>query len=336
MTDTNPMTRRGALMAAAAATTWALTASGPATAQDLTEVTYLLPAPQFLVAFAPMNLADARGYFAEEGVEVEFITVRGGAEVATQVGAGNALVGGGIGDTSIIVRPNGVPVRSVAVLGGGALTTVVGRADRGVETLADLADTTISVQSFQDTTFYSLLGAMGTAGLDQGDADIQAHGPAGVWQLFVEGEVDAMSAVPDWIVLAESQGVDLVRLSSTDIFPSMAQAVIASDAGIAENPEAVGAVVRAILRAVDDIMADPSQAAVDLIEYLELNEFPVQPDSVLPIIEAYAATVYPGQEVLGLADAGRYQTVQSFYLDAGIIRRETPIEDLFTNQFVPQ
>jgi len=310
----------------------AATALSPqAIAQDLTPVTYLLPAPQFLVAFAPMNLAEARGYYAEEGVAVEFITVRGGAEVATQVGAGNALVGGGIGDTSIIVRPNGVPIRSAAVLGGGALTTVVGRADHGIETLEDLEGATISVQAFQDTTFYSLLGSMGTVGLGQNDADIQAHGPAGVWQLFVSGEMDAMSAVPDWIVLAEMQGVDVVRLSGPDIFPSMAQAIITSDSGFAENPEAVCGVVHAVTRAIEDILADPEAAAEDLIAFLQENEFPVEPDSVLPIIQAYAENVYAGQETLGVADADRYAAVQDFYLEAGIIREATPIEDLFTN-----
>lgn len=336
MNPIHSISRRGFATAAVALAAGAVAATGGARAQDLTEVTYLLPAPQFLVAFAPMNLADARGYFEEEGLAVEFITVRGGAEVATQVGAGNAPVGGGIGDTSIIVRPNGVPVKSVAVLGGGALTAVVARGDRDIDELADLEGATISVQSFQDTTFYSLLGAMGTAGLTQGDADIQAHGPAGVWQLFVSGEVDAMSAVPDWIVLAESQGVDVVRLSSTDLFPSMAQAIIANDAAIEESPEVVGGVVRAILRGVEDIMADPEAAAEDLIAYLQANEFPVEPASVLPILEAYAETVYSGQEVLGMSDAARYEAVQSFYAEAGIIRRETPVEDLFTNQFVLQ
>lgn len=312
----------------------AVAASAPAIAQDLTPVTYLLPAPQFLVAFAPMNLAESRGYFEDEGVDIEFITVRGGAEVATQVGAGNALVGGGIGDTSIIVRPNGVPVKSVAVLGGGALTTVVARGDRDISSLVDLEGRTISVQSFQDTTFYSLLGNMGTEGLSQSDADIQAHGPAGVWQLFVAGEVDAMSAVPDWIYLADAQGVDVVTLSSTDIFPSMAQAIIASDDGIANQPDAVCGVVRAISRAVEDIMNDPESAATDFIAFMEENEFPVQPDSVLPIMQSYAATVYSGQDTLGMADADRIGTVQDFYLDAGIIREATPVEDLYTNECI--
>jgi NitT/TauT family transport system substrate-binding protein len=308
----------------------ALTAA-PAAAQDLTEVTYLLPAPQFLVAFAPMNLAEARGYYAEEGVDVEFITVRGGAEVATQVGAGNALVGGGIGDTSIIVRSNGGPVRSVAVLGGGALTTVVARADSGITDIAGLAGESVSVQSFQDTTFYSLLGALGTAGLSRDDLDIQAHGPQGVWQLFVSGDVVAMSSVPDWIYLAESQGVDTVALSSVEAFPSMAQAIIASDSAIEESPEAVCGVAHAIIRAIEDIQADPEAAAEDLIAFLQDNEFPVQPDSVLPIIEMYAENVYAGQETLGLPNAERIGVVQEFYLDAGIIRDASPVDQLYTD-----
>ena len=46
----------------------------------------------------------------------------GGVDVAKQIGAGNAIIGGAIGDTPIIVRANGVPVKAVAVLGAGALT----------------------------------------------------------------------------------------------------------------------------------------------------------------------------------------------------------------------
>ena len=67
---------------------------------------------------------------------------------------------------------------------------------------------------------------------------------------------------------------------------------------------------------------------------MEANEFPVQPDSVLPIMQAYAATVYAGQDTLGMADADRIETVQQFYLDAGIIRDATPVDELYTNECV--
>lgn len=100
-----------------------LAAAVPAAqAQD---VTYLLPAPQVLPAFGPWMVAQQRGYFKDEGLNVTFQIGKGGVDVAKQVGAGNAVIGGAIGDTPILVRPNGVPVKSVAVIGGRSLMQLV-------------------------------------------------------------------------------------------------------------------------------------------------------------------------------------------------------------------
>ena len=102
---------------AAASLVLNLAAVTPARAQALEEITYLLPAPAAQVAFAPWLLAQHRGYYAAEGLKVNCQPGRGGVDVAKQVGVGNAPVGGAFGDTPIVVRPNGVPVKSVAFLG---------------------------------------------------------------------------------------------------------------------------------------------------------------------------------------------------------------------------
>src|SRR5690554_6151385 len=100
--------------------------------KELEKVTYLLPAPKTLPSFAPWLIAEHEGYFADEGLEVEFVTGKGGVDVAKQVGAGNAVIGGAIGDTPIIVRANGVPVKAVAVIGAGSLTLVASHSDNPV------------------------------------------------------------------------------------------------------------------------------------------------------------------------------------------------------------
>ena len=88
-----------------------------AQAQALQEVTYLLPAPATLPAFGPWMLAQAKGYYKAEGLDVKFVAARGGVDVAKQVGAGNAVIGGAIGDTPIIARAQGIPVKAVAEIG---------------------------------------------------------------------------------------------------------------------------------------------------------------------------------------------------------------------------
>src|SRR5689334_14859381 len=110
-------------------------AAAPAAAED---VTYLLPAPQSLPAFGPWMVALQRGYFKDEGLNVTFQIAKGGVDVAKQVGAGNAVVGGAIGDTPILVRPNGIPVKAVAVLGGRSLMQLVLNKDKGVNSIKDL------------------------------------------------------------------------------------------------------------------------------------------------------------------------------------------------------
>ena len=81
-----------------------------------TDVTYLLPAPPNLPAFAPWIIAKEKGYYAAQDLNMNFIAAKGGVDVAKQIGAGNAMLGGAIGDTPIVVRANGIPVRAVAVI----------------------------------------------------------------------------------------------------------------------------------------------------------------------------------------------------------------------------
>src|SRR5215470_7495978 len=102
-----------------------LAAAPAAVAADA--VTYLFPAPPSLPAFGPIRLAKGKGYFDQAGIDVSFAVGRGGVDVAKQVGAGNALLGGIVADGPIMVRQNGVPIKIVAVFGGRGFMQLVVR-----------------------------------------------------------------------------------------------------------------------------------------------------------------------------------------------------------------
>jgi hypothetical protein len=167
----------------------------PRSAAALDRVTYLLPAPIFLPAFGPWVVARQRGYYAAEGLEIDFETAKGGADVAKQIGVGNAVVGGAMGDTPIIVRGNGVPVKSVAVLGGQGLTQLVVHADSDIKGPADLKGKTVNVTAYQETTYYATLGMLAAVGLTKNDVNIQAAGSANIWKFFL-GDAKNVSPPP--------------------------------------------------------------------------------------------------------------------------------------------
>jgi NitT/TauT family transport system substrate-binding protein len=306
--------------------------AAPAAAAE--RITFLFPAPDTFPAFAPFQIAKAKGYYAAEGLEVAFVAAKGGADVAKQVGAGNAELGDAIGDTPIVVRPNGVPVKGVALLGGKALHQIVARRDAGIASLADLKGKKIGVVAYQDTSYYNLLGVLASQRLAKGDVAAEAVGPAGMVQLMISGDLQAICGAPEWAVSIERAGVPVVIYPIDDAFPAMAQAIIASDKIIAERPKLVAGFVRATLKAVREVMADPVAATHDFIAAVPQQQG--KEDEINEVLRRYATGVYPvaRPEDLGKFDEKRVATVQKFYLDTGIVTTAVPVAKLFTNQFV--
>lgn len=325
------ITRRTAL---ASAVGGLLTLPGLRAARAAEAVTYLFPAPSFLPAFIPHQLAQARGYFAAEGVAVTFQTGRGGADVAKQVAVGNADLGGGVGETSMIVRANGLPVRGVALLGGRAVFQIAARKAANIKGIEDLRGKKVGVIGYEDTGYYALLGVLAAKGMRRADLSIQSVGAAGMTQLMIAGSLDAIMAVPDWTVAIENAGVGLDLFPIEPVFPAMAQAVLTSDATAQKRPDAVRGVVRAILRAVRDCTADPAAAARDYCAAVPQQAGKL--DEVAQVLKLYVKDVYPPapSAPLGAFDPARLATVQAFYLDNKIIQTAVPIPELYTNQFV--
>ncbi len=317
-------------LAGVAALSLGLGLAGAAAAQE--KVIFLLPAPPVLQAFAPHNIAMAKGYYKAEGLDVEFKVGQGGADVATQVGAGNADVGGGIGDTPVIVRANGVPIKAVAVLGGGALTQIYIRQDAGVPGPAELKGKTISVMSYQDTTYYALLGTLAHFGMKKNDVNAQAVGPGGIVQLVVGGQAQALAGPPEWGQAVEAAGVKVLSFETRNYYPGMAQAILASDATIKAKPKVVGGVARAVTKAMTDIMADPEAAADVYVK--ALPQYADKKADVVKIMIDYKNKIYAGQAKPGAMDPDKLAKLQEFYLKEGIIRRATPVAELYTNEFL--
>ena len=133
-------------------------------------------------------------------------------------------------DGPIMVRQNGVPIKIVAVFGGRGFMQLVVREDSGIEKPADLKGKTISVMSFQDTTYYALLGLLASVGLTQDDLNIQSAGPSGVWEFVATGRSAGMAGRAG----LDSAGAGRGRKGQghperSNSFPHMAQGIGVSD-----------------------------------------------------------------------------------------------------------
>lgn len=321
---------RSVTTVAAASIAWASVSA--AHAADVRNVTYLLPAPAGEIAFAPFMIAQKKGYYAQQGLSVRFVTVQGGAEVGKQLVAGNGDLGGALGDTPIILRQNGITVKGVALLGGRPLHQLMLRADRQIATPAQLKDKTLTVMSYQDTSFYATLAVLASGGLTRNDVSIQAAGPAGVWQQVAAGKADGMVGTPDWGYNVEDNGVKLIWKSTDAYFPGMAQAILASDKTIASDPAMIKKFVAATLQAYNEIRANPVAATHAFID--AVPSFAGREAYVQKVLTYYVNNIYTAQSTPGAFDAARVQKLEDFYASQKIIHTKTDPKDVFTNQFV--
>ena len=61
---------------------------------------------------------------------------------------------------------------------------------------------------------------------------------------------------------------------------------------------------------------------------------PIAPASIQRAFELYNKYVYAGQKVPGQMDEARLAELQKFYVSNGVVPKEVPVKELYTNQFV--
>lgn len=310
----------------------ALAIGASSSSQALEKINFLLAAPATLPAFSPLIMAQENGYYKDAGYDVEFHTARGGLDIAKQVGVGNAEFGLSLGDAPIVVRGNGIPIKIVGLLGGGALGVLVARKDRGIAKIEDLRGKNISVMSFQEANFYATLGALARHGIRRDDANIQAVGPTGVIGLVIAGAVDACICTPDWEVSVQDGVGETLSMPLKDYIPTTAQAIVASDAMIAKRPETVRAIVQATLKGMKFVMDDPQAATKIYIR--AVPTFEGKEDVVLRMFKNYIERTYKGQKILGETDPDILAQIQKLYMELGVIEKPSPVESFYTNAFV--
>jgi NitT/TauT family transport system substrate-binding protein len=223
-------------------------------------------------------------------------------------------------------------VKAVALIGGRALHHLHVLDSAGIKKVADLKGRTITVMSYQDTSYYVLLGVLASAGLTKNDVEVQAAGPVGVWQQPATGKAQAFAGPVDFAISARGAGAKVTTVASDQFIPTTTQAILASDDMIAKRPELIQKLVRATLAGLADIMKDPKAVVPDFVA--GSPTFKGREAFLEDVFSQYTEYTYQGAGPLGAINAEKLSAIQKFYVSQGIVPKETPVADLFTNQFV--
>lgn len=303
--------------------------------EELTPITFVLDVnilPKHSIFFAAVE----KGFYAEQGLDVEILPGTGSLNAATAVAGGSAHFG--FGDFSAMVggRANGAEVKQLLSVHMQSPFAVVTTADSGIREWDDLRGKKVGGEPAGTVTVLFPL-ALERAGIDPSEVTVvPVDGTAKVPGLL-SGQWDATVGfyVSDPAVMV-GLGVEPYTLNWSDIgFEMYSAGIIGSDAMIASDPELVERFVHATARGIKwacDNQAETAKIMVDAVPEMTLKAAEVGTDAVCNILWVEESK----QNGLGyMTDAGVQAVLDITTEFFGLEESDSVVGDYYSNQFNP-
>ena len=219
-------------------------------------------------------VAIEKGYFRDEGLEVEVAGIFNAGPEEMSAFASKSLDVGDLGMapsvTGVANRAGGVKAAALANAEGSA---IVVRADSPVREVKELAGKTVAIPGFANVQDFLLRRALEAAGLGAGAVTIIVVKPPEMLAALETRQIDAFIAWEPHATKAVTKGVGRVLISSAQIWKDHPCCVVAfEDAVSRERPAVVQAFLRAHVRATELIRANPDEAVRIGVQYTGMDE----------------------------------------------------------------
>lgn len=283
------------------------------------------------VQFAPLYIAVEKGFFAEQGIEVEF-DYSFETDAMALVGADELQFAVVSGEQILLARAQGLPVVYAAAWYQKYPVAVVSKAEQGIVTPAELKGKTIGLPALLGANYIGLDALLFSAGLKESDVTLQKIGYTQVESLATD-QVQAVSVyAANEPVQLRAQGYEINEILVADYVQLASNGLITNEKTIAENPDLVRRMVSALVKALAYTIANPDEAyeiSKKFVEGLADADEAVQKEVLARSIELWKA------ERLGFSDIQAWENMQDTLLKMGLLTKPLDLSKAFTNEFVP-
>lgn len=270
-----------------------------------------------------------QGWLEDEGYTVNWVQSLSSSRANEALRAGAIDFGSTAGSAALLNRANGAPQQIVDVVAQPEWAALVVTADSPITSAADLAGTRVAAALGTDPYFF-LVQALEENGLGIEDVTVENLLHAEGWAALQSGSVDAWMGLDPIMATAESSGG---VLAYRDLDLNSYSVLNASERIIADDPDAVQAVVDAYERARAWALDNPAETAQILADAatidLEVAETVILERGGLDIDPV------PGAELARvLAPIGEIQVELGDVADQQSL--DEALETLFAPQFAEQ
>ena len=287
------------------------------------------------VQFAPFYVAQARGYYRDEGLDVEF---KQGfdVDVLKLLGTGALNFGVAGGDEVMIARSQGVPLLYVGTWFQKYPVTVMALEGANIRTVADLKGRTIGVPGRYGATYVGLLALLDSAGLKASDVQLREIGFTQV-QALTQGQVDAVVGYTNnEPVQLRALGQSITTINVFDKVDLASNGLVTDEKTANGDPALVRAVVRATMRGIQDTIADPDAAVTLSMPTIpgaasKRDQLRAVLDATLPLLQSDQTAAHG----LGYADPAAWTTTRELLLRLKLLGGDIDLAKMYSNDYLP-
>ena len=275
--------------------------------------------------------AVARGYYAEQGIDLEIVEPTSTADTLKLIGAGKAAFGIADGIDVAVQIDAGLAAKGVLALTQRPLGGLIALRESGFRSPADLEGTTVGITGVpSDEAVLDTL--VSEAGADPTGVERVTIGFKGI-QLVESGKIDAMTGfIPSDAAQIEVDGFPTTSFA-LDRYggPRYPGLVVFSTTELIEaDPALIQGFVSATVRGYEDVVADP-QTGLDAL----LAENPgISREFAETSLDAYLPLFVAGAERFGEFDPAEVEDLSTFLVDRGLLAESIEPDRYATNRFV--
>jgi NitT/TauT family transport system substrate-binding protein len=304
--------------------------SGSPVAASLTVGLGYIPSVQF----TPFYLAQQSGYYKAEGLTVTFQNEID-ANLVPKVGQGSVDLGLSDGTSVIPAVSQAIPIRYLATIYRQFPSIVFAKTSSGIKTAADLKGKKIGIPGKYGSSWIMLQALLASVRLTTDDVTIIEYPDFAQGAAVAQGAVDAATGfVNNEPIQLERSGTPVVILHIDNVTPLPGPGLISSTATIAAKHDAIDGFVRATLRAMEDVIAEPSKGvdAAIAVESTLGQDRELQSAILAATIDAWQGS--GGADSLGTIDRPAWQKSLDFMTSLGLVPNPVTVDGLVTEEFV--
>ncbi|MGD9092772.1 MAG: ABC transporter substrate-binding protein [Anaerolineales bacterium] len=284
------------------------------------------------IQYAPYYVAVEKGYYEEEGIEIEF-DYSFETDGVTLVGANDLQFAIVSGEQVLLARAQGLPVVYVMAWYNDYPVAVMAKSEQEIRTPQDLAGAEIGIPGTFGASYIGLRALLNEAGLSESDVTLNSIGFNQVESLVTDQSQAVVGYVANEPIQLNAQGyeVDVIRVA--DYVNLASNGLLTNEATIAANPELIEGMVRATLRGIADTLTNPDEAyriSLEYVEGLAIADEVVQKE-ILDTSIAFWNSDRPGY-----SDPAAWENMQEVLLDMELLTEPLDLSRAFTNQFIGQ